>query len=91
MHLPGDRQETPAVVPGAWIDDTIRGAPDGAYAFAAGDNPPGYPNGAHYRNGWWVRDPAVPFFHASGINGSTCSSMSRPRRSSRSCQLGPSR
>ena len=30
---------------------------------------PGYPAGAHYRNCWWVDDPGLPFFHASGING----------------------
>ncbi len=58
-----------AIVPAAWIDDTIRGAPDGAEAFAGGDDPPGYPRGAHYRNCWWVRDPGVPFYHGSGING----------------------
>ncbi len=57
------------IVPAAWIEDTVRGAPDGAAAFTSGDNPPGYPAGAHYRNCWWVRDPGVPFFHASGING----------------------
>jgi CubicO group peptidase (beta-lactamase class C family) len=58
-----------AVVPGAWIDDTIQGAPDGAHAFASGDGSVGYPPGAHYRNCWWIRDPALPFFQASGING----------------------
>ncbi|HUJ06068.1 MAG TPA: serine hydrolase [Streptosporangiaceae bacterium] len=57
------------VVPGWWIDDTVRGAGDGPAAFAAGDNPPGFPAGSHYRNCWWVRDPAAPFYHASGING----------------------
>jgi CubicO group peptidase (beta-lactamase class C family) len=57
------------VVPGAWIDDTIRGAPDGAQAFASGDASPGYPPGAHYRSCWWIRDPGLPFFQASGING----------------------
>jgi CubicO group peptidase (beta-lactamase class C family) len=59
----GDR----SVVPAAWIDDTIRGAPDGAEAFAAAerDGPPG----AHYRNCWWVWRPDVPFYQASGING----------------------
>ncbi len=61
----GDR----AIVPEAWIDDTVRGAPDGAQAFADGDDTPGYPPGAHYRNCWWVRDPSVPFYHGSGING----------------------
>jgi hypothetical protein len=61
----GDRP----IVPEAWIDDTIRGAPDGAEAFAGGDDTPGFPPGAHYRNCWWVRDPGVPFYHGSGING----------------------
>jgi CubicO group peptidase (beta-lactamase class C family) len=69
LHLQGGRVGDRVIVPGAWIDDTIRGAPDGAEAFVGGDNPPGYLSGAHYRNCWWVRDPAVPFFHASGING----------------------
>jgi CubicO group peptidase (beta-lactamase class C family) len=57
------------VVPEAWIADTIRGAPDGPDAFIAGDNPPGYPSGAHYRNCWWVPDPGLPFCYAAGING----------------------
>jgi CubicO group peptidase (beta-lactamase class C family) len=61
----GDR----VIVPEPWIDDTVRGAPDGARAFDGADRPPGYPPCAHYRNCWWIRDPAVPFFHASGING----------------------
>ena len=57
------------VVPGSWIRDTIGGAPDGPQAFVAAGDAPGFPPGAHYRNCWWVREPAVPFFHASGING----------------------
>jgi len=57
------------VVPGSWIRDTIGGAPDGPQAFVAAGGAPGFPPGAHYRNCWWVREPAVPFFHASGING----------------------
>jgi CubicO group peptidase (beta-lactamase class C family) len=57
------------VVPGAWIDDTIRGAPDGAQAFVSGDGSVGYPAGAHYRNCWWIPEPGLPFFQASGING----------------------
>ncbi len=61
----GSRQ----IVPARWIDDTIAGAPDSVTAFTGGDSPPGYPAGAHYRNCWWVRDPSVPFFHATGING----------------------
>src|SRR6202043_739029 len=40
------------IVPAAWVEDTIRGAPDGARAFGGADRPPGYPPGAHYRNCW---------------------------------------
>jgi hypothetical protein len=58
-----------AVVPSAWVDDTIRGAADGAQAFTAAESHPGYPSGAHYRNCWWVHNPRLPFWHASGING----------------------
>jgi hypothetical protein len=57
------------IAPAAWFDDTIAGAPDGPAAFTAGDGAAGYPPGAHYRNCWWIREPEVPFFHASGIHG----------------------
>ena len=57
------------IVPSWWVDDTIRGAPDGPRAFAEGDERAGYPEGGHYRNCWWVRDPGLPFYHGSGING----------------------
>src|SRR5215469_2357228 len=57
------------VVPAEWIGDTIAGASDGPRAFVAGGEAPGFLPGAHYRNCWWVREPAVPFFEASGING----------------------
>ena len=57
------------IVPGWWIDDTLRGADDGSRVFAESDERSGFPPGAHYRNCWWVRDPGLPFFHASGING----------------------
>jgi CubicO group peptidase (beta-lactamase class C family) len=65
LYLDGGR----GIVPKDWIEDTIRGAPDGARAFAEGDDSPGYPPGAHYRSCWWIRDPGVPFYQASGING----------------------
>jgi CubicO group peptidase (beta-lactamase class C family) len=57
------------VVPAAWIDDTIAGAPDGVRAFRSGDGAWGYPPGAHYRNFWWVTDPRLPMFNAAGIYG----------------------
>jgi len=57
------------VIPEAWFNDTIKGAPDGPRAFAMGDGATGYPPGAHYRNCWWVTDPELPMFNATGING----------------------
>jgi CubicO group peptidase (beta-lactamase class C family) len=57
------------VVPSHWIDDTITGAPDGPEAFVAAEVPLRYRPGMHYRNCWWVAEPAVPFFYAAGING----------------------
>ncbi len=61
--------EQPDLVSASWIRDIVAGAPDGPAAFVAAGEAPGYPAAAHYRNCWWVREPAVPFFHASGING----------------------
>ncbi len=58
-----------AIVPRWWIEDTVRGAPDGPRAFVEGDDPPGFPKGTHYPNNWWVEDPVVPSFSALGING----------------------
>ncbi len=57
------------IIPAAWIDDTIKGAPDGPWAFLEGDGAKGYPPGAHYRNCWWVTDPLLPLFQATGIHG----------------------
>ncbi len=68
LYLQRGRVGDRVIVPGAWIDDTIRGAPDGAQAFVAGDHSAGPPD-AHYRNCWWVWYPALPFYQASGING----------------------
>jgi len=70
LYLRRGQREGKEVVPAWWVDDTVRGAPDGAEAFAgSSDFLPGYPAGAHYRNCWWVDDPGLPFHHASGING----------------------
>jgi CubicO group peptidase (beta-lactamase class C family) len=57
------------VIEAYWFDDTVRGAHDGAAAFKAGDGGAGHREGAHYRNGWWVSEPALPAFSAVGING----------------------
>ncbi len=69
LYLPADVPGRPEVVPAGWVADTVRGAPDGPDAFASGDNTPGFPAGAHYRNGWWVADPVAPLLYGSGIYG----------------------
>jgi CubicO group peptidase (beta-lactamase class C family) len=69
LILAGGRRGRQQLVPASWIADTITGAADGAQAFAAGDGGDRYLPAAHYRNCWWVAEPAVPFFYAAGING----------------------
>jgi CubicO group peptidase (beta-lactamase class C family) len=69
LALRRGRARDAQVVPAAWIDDTIKGAPDGPRAFRAGDGATGYPPGAHYRNFWWVTQPRAPMFNAAGIHG----------------------
>ena len=57
------------LVSAAWRSDTARGAADGAAAFVTGERPARWPENAHYRNCWWVRDPDAPFLMAAGIYG----------------------
>ncbi|HSN02155.1 MAG TPA: hypothetical protein VLS91_01595, partial [Acidimicrobiales bacterium] len=59
----------PQVVPPSWVEDTVRGAPDGRDVFSLSADQPGFPAGAHYRNGWWVRDSDDAYLHGSGIYG----------------------
>jgi CubicO group peptidase (beta-lactamase class C family) len=65
----GEGAASRRVVPAEWLDDTIAGAPDGPRAFVEGGDSTGYPPGTHYRNCWWVTDPDLPAFSASGIHG----------------------
>lgn len=59
----------PQVVPSFWVEDTVRGAPDGRDVFSLSVDQPGFPPGAHYRNGWWVRDSDQAYLHGTGIYG----------------------
>jgi len=63
QYLPG------GFVSDVWRSDTAQGAPDGAAAFVTGERPAKWPEDAHYRNCWWVRDPSAPFLMAAGIYG----------------------
>jgi CubicO group peptidase (beta-lactamase class C family) len=69
LALDRGRARGAQVVPESWLDDTIAGAPDGPAAFRASESAADYPAGAHYRSCWWVSDPGLPMFSASGIHG----------------------
>ena len=69
LALEHGRVRETQVIPESWLDDTIAGAPDGQSAFRAGNSAADYPPGAHYRNCWWIIDPELPMFSASGIHG----------------------
>jgi isopenicillin-N N-acyltransferase-like protein len=66
LYLPSD---TTGLLGRAWVDDTARGAPDGAEAFVAHSRAENFGSGAHYRNYWWVHDSAAPILAAEGIYG----------------------
>jgi CubicO group peptidase (beta-lactamase class C family) len=59
----------PRAVPTAWVKDTIRGAPDGRWAFQSGLAGPERLSAVHYRNYWWIDDPEDGFLYAAGIYG----------------------
>jgi CubicO group peptidase (beta-lactamase class C family) len=75
LALQGGRARGREVIPAQWLRDTVVGAPDGPGMFRAGDGGNGngygygYPDGAHYRNCWWVTEPSLPLFSAVGIHG----------------------
>jgi len=69
QYLSKDSSGRPQVVPPAWVADTIRGSHDGREVFDASEDQPGFPQGAHYRNCWWVRSSDESFLHGSGIYG----------------------
>ncbi|MGH3212382.1 MAG: serine hydrolase domain-containing protein [Trebonia sp.] len=69
LALSGGRAAGRQVIGTEWLADTVKGAPDGPEAFRAGDGRAGYPDGAHYRNCWWVTNPGLPMYNAAGIYG----------------------
>jgi hypothetical protein len=71
LMLDGGRWRGRQVVPRAWIRDTLSADPDTVAAFAGTGDARELPEGAFYRNQWWVIDPTGPVFQGSGINGQT--------------------
>jgi CubicO group peptidase (beta-lactamase class C family) len=69
LMLDGGRRGGRQVVPRSWVRDTLTPEPDTVAAFAAAPDAHEYPEGAYYRNKWWVIDPRGPIYKASGING----------------------
>jgi hypothetical protein len=62
------RSDTTAVIPPAWIRDTLTPDHDTVSAFGA-TNPEQGARGSFYRNQFWVFDAAAPIYRCSGING----------------------
>jgi CubicO group peptidase (beta-lactamase class C family) len=59
------------VIPRTWIDDTLSANEDTVEAFVDSLDAREFPEGAYYRNQFWVIDPAAPIYMCSGINGQT--------------------
>ena len=71
LLLQGGRRGRRAVIPHAWIRDTLRPDTDTVAAFAPTEDAHEFPKGAYYRNQFWVVDPNGPVYMGSGINGQT--------------------
>jgi CubicO group peptidase (beta-lactamase class C family) len=67
LWLDGGVVDGRQVVPEAWIRDTLAGGPDSREAYAS--SPQSEYRGGFYRNKFWIVDPELPLFAASGING----------------------
>jgi CubicO group peptidase (beta-lactamase class C family) len=65
------RRGDQAVIPEAWIADTLSAEQDTVDAFVDSLDAREFPAGAYYRNQFWVIDAAAPIFMCSGINGQT--------------------
>jgi CubicO group peptidase (beta-lactamase class C family) len=68
LHRRGRGLES-AVIPGAWLDDTLTPDEDTVAAFEGSLDAREFPRGAYYRNQFWVIDPDGPILLCSGING----------------------
>jgi CubicO group peptidase (beta-lactamase class C family) len=65
----GGRRGASRIVPAEWIRDTLTPDPDSISAFAGDPDAKQLPNGAYYRNQWWVASATRPTYYGSGING----------------------
>jgi len=71
LLLDDGRRDGSAIIPAAWIRDTLTPDPDTVAAFATEATEEQRRRGSFYRNQFWVFDPALPIFYGSGINGQT--------------------
>jgi hypothetical protein len=69
LLLRGGRRDDQEVIPSVWIDDTLTPDDDTVAAFESSLDAREFPDGAYYRNQFWVIDAAAPIFLCSGING----------------------
>ena len=71
MHLDRGTIDGRRIVPEGWIADLVRPDADLRAAFEQSTDHRAFPgfSAAHYRNQWWVLDPARGIYTGSGING----------------------
>ena len=71
LMLDDGRRGRARIVPREWIRDTLEPDEDTVAAFQGTADAREWPEGAYYRNKWWVVDPSGPIYLGSGINGQT--------------------
>jgi len=69
LMLEGGRRDGRQVVPGSWIADILTPDSDTREAFLPSEDAHEFPEGAYYRDKWWVVDADRGVYAGSGING----------------------
>jgi CubicO group peptidase (beta-lactamase class C family) len=67
----GGQRDERSVIPRGWIHDTLTPDTDTVEAFIGSLDAREFPEGAYYRNQFWVIDRSQPLVMCSGINGQT--------------------
>jgi hypothetical protein len=67
--LEGGHRDGHQIVPEAWVADILTPDPDSREAFLPSDDAHEFPQGAYYRNKWWVVDADRGVYAGAGING----------------------
>ena len=69
LMLDGGRRGDATVVPEMWVANTLEPDADSRSAFVEVEDEGEFPDGAYYRNQWWVIDAERRVYAGLGING----------------------